>query len=275
MTMAGFVSAGGACSRPTFAVVVTQPAPTAPEITGNLLKMRTEYRRCRAVIPGSSRYDSGPAPNLLDRQGRHRHRQTRSDLPDSESAADNKPIEQGGTATFQINVRTSPQIPGRTTRYAASRCGTGFRNSWTCSAVNLSALPSSSSRRRQQPPLPGGSPNATTRPASILKWVFPSPDLDNDYAVDVGQTLSLIYAMKVPDVAAAGTNYANTPACGSTRHSPDIPGSPPPTSPRENIDPTQDANADAPKLIDPSNVFIPGVTVDKDAETSVTRPTTT
>ena len=138
-------------------------------------------------------------------------------------------------------------------------------------SVNLSALKYTKPIDGSPTNLPGGIATCDDAPGgSILKWVFPSPDLDNDYSIDVGQTLSLIYTMKVPDVAAAGTDYANTSGVRQYEAFTDIPGITAVYIPKENIDPTQDANADAPKLIDPSNVFIPGVTVDKDGETSVT-----
>ena len=137
--------------------------------------------------------------------------------------------------------------------------------------MNLSALEYIKPGDNTPAPLPGGIATCDDAPGgSILKWVFPSPDLDNDYSIDVGQTLSLIYTMKVPDVAAAGTDYANTAGVRQYEAFTDIPGITAVYIPKDNIDPTQDPNADAPKLIDPSNVFIPGVTVDKDAETSVT-----
>ena len=76
--------------------------------------------------------------------------------------------------------------------------------------------------------------------------------------------------MKVPDEAAAGTDYANTAGVRQYEAFTDIPGITATYIPKNNIDPTQDPKADAPELKDPSNVFIPGVTVDKDGKTSVT-----
>ncbi|MEI2620267.1 MAG: isopeptide-forming domain-containing fimbrial protein [Candidatus Nanopelagicales bacterium] len=268
----GFVSKGGVFEA-TFAVVVLKPGTgTKPEITGNLMKMRTENTAGVAQsYRDQAEYDLLPPPNLLIDKGVIATDKPAATYPTVSPLQDNKPIEQGGTATFQINVENRPQIPGSDYSVRGVQVWDRLPEQLTCSAVNLSALQFVQPRTGAQLPLPGGIAKCDDAPGeSILKWVFPSPDLDNDYAVDVGQTLSLIYAMKVPDVAAAGTNYANTAGVRQYEAFTDIPGITATYIPKENIDPTQDANADAPKLIDPSNVFIPGVTVDKDAETSVT-----
>jgi fimbrial isopeptide formation D2 family protein len=137
--------------------------------------------------------------------------------------------------------------------------------------VNLAALAYIKPGSSTELPLPAGI--ATCDDASggsILKWVFPTPDLADAYSIDVDQTLSLIYTMKVPDEAAAGTNYANTAGVRQFEAFTDIPGITATYIPAENIDPTQDPKADSPPLKDPSNVFIPGAEVAKDAETSLT-----
>ncbi len=78
--------------------------------------------------------------------------------------------------------------------------------------------------------------------------------------------------MKVPDEAAAGTNYVNTAGVRQYEAFTDIPGITAPYIPKNNIDPTQDPKADSPALNDPSNVFIKDVSVAKTAETSVDEP---
>ncbi len=268
----GFVPKGGVFEA-TFAVRVLEPGTgTAPEITGNLMKMRTENTAGVAQsYRDQAEYDLIPPPNLFIDKGVIATDKPSQTFPAVSPLQDNKPIEQGGTATFQINVENRPQIPGSDYSVRGVQVWDRLPEQLTCSAVDLSALEYIKPGTATQSALPGGIATCDNAPGgSIVKWVFPSPDLANDYSIDVDQTLSLIYTMKVPDVAAAGTDYANTSGVRQYEAFTDIPEITAEYIPENNIDPTQDAKADAPELTDPSNVFIPGVTVDKDGETSVT-----
>ncbi len=271
----GFVPKGGVFEA-TFAVQVLAPGTgTKPEITGNLMKMRTENTAGVAQsYRDQAEYDLLPPPNLFIDKGVIKTDKPNQSYPPvppvNGRLQDNKPIEQGGTATFQIDVSNRPQTPGSDYSVRGVQVWDRLPSQLDCSRINLTALEFVKPRTGERLPLPANI--ATCDDASggsILKWVFPSVDLANDYSIDVGQTLSLIYTMKVPDEAAAGTNYANTAGVRQYEAFTDIPGITATYIPKNNIDPTQDPKADSPALKDPSNVFIPGVTVDKDGTTSV------
>jgi len=268
----GFVPKNGVFEA-TFAVRVLEPGTgTKPEITGNLMKMRTENTAGVAQsYRDQAEYDLLPPPNLSIDKGVIATDKPSATYPAVSPLQDNKPIEQGGTATFQINIENQPQTPGSDYSVRGVQVWDRLPEQLTCSAVNLAALAYIKPGSSTELPLPAGI--ATCDDASggsILKWVFPTPDLADAYSIDVDQTLSLIYTMKVPDEAAAGTNYANTAGVRQFEAFTDIPGITATYIPAENIDPTQDPKADSPPLKDPSNVFIPGAEVAKDAETSLT-----
>ena len=83
-----------------------------PEITGNLMKMRTENTAGVAQsYRDQAEYGLLPPPNLLIDKGVIKTDKPNQTYPAVSPLQDNKPIEQGGTATFQINVSNRPQTP--------------------------------------------------------------------------------------------------------------------------------------------------------------------
>ena len=77
------------------------------------MKMRTENTAGVAQsYRDQAEYDLIPPPNLLIDKGVIATDKPAATFPAVSPLQDNKPIEQGGTATFQINVENRPQIPG-------------------------------------------------------------------------------------------------------------------------------------------------------------------
>jgi hypothetical protein len=101
----GFVPKNGVFEA-TFAVRVLEPGTgTKPEITGNLMKMRTENTAGVAQsYRDQAEYDLLPPPNLSIDKGVIATDKPSATYPAVSPLQDNKPIEQGGTATFQINI---------------------------------------------------------------------------------------------------------------------------------------------------------------------------
>ena len=110
----GFVAKDGVFEA-TFAVRVLAPGTgTKPEITGNLMKMRAENTAGVAQsYRDQAEYGLLPPPNLfIDKGVIATDKPAQTYPPDNGRLQDNKPIEQGGTATFQIDVINRPQTPG-------------------------------------------------------------------------------------------------------------------------------------------------------------------
>ena len=270
-----FVGPGNKVFEATFAVQVLKPGTgTRPKIAGNLMKMRTVNTAGEAQsYRDEANYDLLPPPDVaIDKGVIATDKPSATYPPVNNKLQDNKPIEQGGTATFQINVKNRNSLPGANYSVRGIQVWDNLPLQLRCAAVDMTSL-------KYIPPggtetaLPGGiatcDDGADATKPSILKWVFPSPDLTNTYSIEHDEMLGLIYKMKVPDVAAAGTNYANTAGVRQYEAFTDIPEQTATYIPAENIDPTQDAEANAPKAKDPSNVFIPGVVMAKTGETSL------
>ncbi len=253
-----------------FAVKVLQPAgANAPELTGNLMKMRTVNTSGEAQsYRDQEDFELVPPPNLDLDKGVVR---TTAPLQTYPPGTDNKPVQQGSTATFQVDLKNEgwPDIPGADYSVRGVQIWDVLPAGITCSAITdyryikpgtstVAALPVTVT---------------TSCTAGVVKWVFPTPDAGNAFSVPVGQTLSVLYDMAIPDPSSVSTNYANTAYVRSYDAFTDIPNTVATYFPKDNIDPSvPKEEQDAPPLTDPSNVFIEGVVMDKTSETSVNEP---
>ena len=263
----GFVPAGGVFEA-TFAVQVLKPGTgTKPEITGNLMKMRTENT---AGVAQSYRdqadYGLVPPPDLSIAKG---VRQTTAPAGTWNPPQDNKPVQQGSTAYFQIDIANNPRnLPGADYSVRGLQVWDALPTQLSCSNVDLGSLQWIKPGTATVAALPAGV--GVTCDAGMLKWVFPTPDSANDYSVASGQTVSLIYPMTIPNEASVSTNYQNTAYVRSFDAFTDIPNQTATYFPKNNVDtsvPVEDQ--DTPPLKDPSNVYIKNVTMAKTADTSV------
>ena len=253
-----------------FAVKVLQPAGAdAPELTGNLMKMRTVNTKGEAEsYRDQEDFELVPPPNLSLKKG---VRSTTAPVGSFDPPADNKPVQQGSTATFQVDLKNEgwSSIPGADYSVRGVQMWDVLPTGIDCAAITdyRYIKPGTSTPAA----LPG---TVTTSCASgIVKWVFPSPDTANDFSVPVGDTLSVLYDMAIPDPSSVSTTYANTAYVRSYDAFTDIPNTVATYFPKDNIDPNVPVtDQDAPPLTDPSNVFIEGVTMDKTSETSVNEP---
>lgn len=256
-----------------FAVKVLAPstAPT-PDLTGNLMKLRTENTEGKGYsFRDQVDFQIAPPPNLSITKGVIK---TTAPADTFDPPSDHKPVQQGSTATFQIDIKNTTRNGHPGSDYAAR----GIQ-SWdvlpagiTCAAISnhryikpgtntVAAL--TNHVTCQNPPVNG------QNTLSYIKWSFPTPDTANDFSVATGQTLSVLYDMALPTEISVSTQFNNTAYVRSfealTNNEGDETAS---FYPENNIDQTV-TSTNAPEMKDPSDVYVPNVSVSKSAQTSV------
>ena len=296
----GFVPKGGVFQA-TFAVRVLAPGTgTKPEITGNLMKMRTENTAGVAQsYRDQAEYGLVPPPDLAIEKGVY---QTFGPTPypvDAEYVppADDKPVREAGRATFQVDVTNRARgIDGADysvrglevwdvlpIEVPAINCSSIVAGSYTFfktkngTAESPTTLPANLVTCGDAPV----NVNGSTVTRQVIKWTLPLPDEpENTYSVASGDKLSLRYTVGIPQPVSVSTEWNNTAYVRTFSAFTDIPDVTAPYFPADNIDPqipkinlqNPELQWDSPALQDPSKIFIRPVDVEKDAETSRVEP---
>ena len=232
------------------------------------MKMRSEntagvaqlYRRRGRVRPV-------PPPNSIFSQGRTSYHRSRSLL---EPPKDNKPVQQGSKATFQVDVKNTgwPDIPGTDYSVRGVQVWDVLPTGIDCNAITNFRWIDPDDPDEDIVRLPVEV--EWTCAAGIIKWKFPSPDAKNLFSINVGDTLSVLYDMAIPNPSSVSTNYKNTSYVRKFDAFTDILDTVATYYPRDNIDPSvPEKDWDSPPLSDPSNVYVEDVTLDKSGFTSV------
>ncbi len=253
-----------------FAARVLRPATTAtPDLTGNLMKMRTVNTAGQAQSYRTQQdFTLLPPPNLSIAKG---VRQTSAPAAGPlNPPQDGRIVQQGSVATFQIDVKNTERPDTPPANYSARGIEVWdvLPDGIGCSAIGNYRYISPS----------GGSPQALfayvscvdQASGSTIRWPLPSPDLTNLFSVEPGQTLSLLYDMTIPNPVSVSTTFTNTAYVRSFTAFTDETGQTANYFPANNIDPSipkEDYNA--PEMKDPSNVKTADATVSKTGSTQI------
>ena len=258
-----------------FAAKVLKPATsTQPDVTGNLMKMRTVNTAGEAQsYRDEENFDLAPPPDLDITKG---VAATSAPAATFDPPADNKPVQQGSTATFQVDVKNNgfPAFPDIEYSVRGVQTWDVLPPGIACAAIsNFRYIPTSGGTPQA---LPNGIATCTDPPvngqsaSSIIKWAFPSPDSAGDYAIAPDETLSVLYDMAIPDPTSVSKRFDNTAYVRSMNAFTDVTGEVATYYPAENIDITvPEADWDSPEAKDPSWVYTKDVGVTKTATTSV------
>lgn len=195
-----------------FAARVLDPATGAlPELTGNLMKLATANTAGEAQsYRDQADYETAPPPDLSIIKGviaTDRPPGTTWPMPTT-TGRDSRVVQQGSTSTFRVDVKnadnaarnatvvgleTWDQLPAGITctdidayQYIAPRAGTGGTPVtldpayWTCNS-------------------------------GVISWSFPDAGTPGDvFELKSGETVSLLYNMKIPDELSVSTTFDNT-----------------------------------------------------------------
>jgi fimbrial isopeptide formation D2 family protein/uncharacterized repeat protein (TIGR01451 family) len=256
------------------AVTVLEPAaPPKPDLLGNLMKLRTEDSAGRVLSTRDSvDFSVAPGPNMGVTKGVY--------SVDSPANGPNPPntdgstITEDSTATFRVDLanRGREGFPGA--NYSVRGIGT-----WdvlpvgiTCAAVSDFAVATHgvlpAPTVLSTVPLPGGiatctNPGNPGHPAvssaygdstvqSVIVWSFPTPDSADTYSLEVNETMSLTYQMRLPSQISVSTRFDNVAAIESFRSFTNIADETseyypaqninPDAVPLENVDPASDTS---------------------------------
>ncbi len=258
-----------------FAARVLQPAgDDAPELTGNLMKMRTVNTAGEAQsFRDEENFSLAPPPNLTIKKG---VAATSNPAATFNPPADGKVVRQGSTATFQVDIKNDgfPDDPDIEYSVRGVQTWDVLPPGIACTAVdNFRYIPTSGGAAQ---PLPGGIAQCVTPPvngqsaSAYIKWTFPTPDNTAVYAIAPDETLSVLYDMDIPDPTSVSARFDNTAYVRSMDAFTDVTDVVATYYPENNIDTTvPEADWDAPEAKDPSWVITQDVTVTKVASTSV------
>ncbi|MEI2785802.1 MAG: hypothetical protein V9E82_08905 [Candidatus Nanopelagicales bacterium] len=270
-----FVVAPGAFFEVRFAARVLRPATTqAPDLTGNLMKMRTVNTAGQAQSYRTQQdFTLLPPPNLSIAKG---VRQTTAPAAGPlNPPQDGRIVQQGSVATFQIDVKNTERPDTPPANYSARGIEVWdvLPDGIGCAAIgNYQYISTSGGAPQalasyvvcQDPPVNGQNTK------SYIKWTLPNPDLTNLFSVDPDKTLSLLYDMTIPNPVSVSTTFTNTAHVRSFTAFTDETGQTASYFPDKNIDvaiPTEDYNA--PEMKDPSNVKTADATVSKTGSTQI------
>ncbi|MEZ5184234.1 MAG: hypothetical protein R2720_00675 [Candidatus Nanopelagicales bacterium] len=255
-----------------FAVRVLEPATgPQPELTGNLMKMATANTAGEAQsYRDQADYELAPPPDLSIRKG---VRETTAPAGSWNPPQDNKPVQQGSTATFQIDIKNTSQSAAIDALVRGVQTWDVLPPGIPCTSISnyqyikpgtSTPAPLSSYVTCVAPPVNG------QNLSSYIKWTFPSPDAADDYSIPPGDTLSVLYDMQLPAQIGVNQQFVNTGYVRSFEvlsNEDEIITYYPKNNIDETITPEQE---DAPELKDPSNVFTRNASAGKSATTSVT-----
>ncbi|MGB0113744.1 MAG: hypothetical protein WBP59_11035, partial [Ilumatobacteraceae bacterium] len=275
------------------AEVVAVPDNDVPQITGNLMKMRTESTEGQAR---SYRDRTGmaivPAPPVSILKGVEH-----VDVPLFTAAGpdeDDKEVREGSTVTFRLDVTNDGSaltFNDYSTRDfeiwdvlpAGIRCAQISNISYLGAADGtpvVDPLPAGQSAVRvctdpgdaDQPTFVGNGQR------SAIRWQFPvavedpnTPEADNEFwEIDAGQTRTLTFDMEIPSPTSISTTFLNTGAVRSFQAFTNVLDDTADYYPANNIDSSltsDDYTADA--ASDVSDVYTPGAVVTKSGVTEV------
>ncbi len=255
-----------------FAVRVLEPATgTQPEITGNLMKLATANTSGDAQsYRDQADYELAPPPDLSIKKGVRKTDRTIGHL--------NPPAgQQAGPAGVDRH------LPGRHQEHVAVRGHRrrGPRRPDVGRAAGRHPLREHlelrvHQARDQQPACRWAATSRASTPRSTARTsratssgTFPSPDAADDYSIPPGDTLSVLYDMKLPDQIGVNQQFVNTGYVRSFEvlsNENEIITYYPKNNIDETVTPEQE---DAPELKDPSNVFTRNAAAGKSATTSV------
>ncbi|MEZ5158118.1 MAG: isopeptide-forming domain-containing fimbrial protein [Candidatus Nanopelagicales bacterium] len=253
------------------AVRVLEPATgPEPELTGNLMKLATANTAGEAQsYRDQADYETAPPPDLSIKKG---VRETTAPAGTWNPPQDNKPVQQGSTATFQVDIKNTSQSAGIDAVVRGVQTWDVLPPGIPCANISnyeyikpgtTTRVPLASYVTCIDPPVNGQSTS------SYIKWEFPSPDAANDYSIPPGDTLSVLYDMKLPDQIGVNQQFVNTGYVRSFEvlsNENEIIAYYPKNNIDETVTPEQE---DAPELKDPSNVFTRNASAGKSADTSV------
>lgn len=241
-----FVNAGDTFQVRFSGVVVTDSGTSTPDITGNLMKFRSENTDGQAVsLRDQVDLRIAPAPPMSI----------------TKTASDTSPVA-GQAVTYTV----TPTNAGSAA--SGSDDAVSDIEVWdvlptaapgiTCADVSAISTP------------PGGVPGACDAGTNTVKWTIPGP-------VAAGASAgALTYVVTFPMTVAAGSSFTNTAGVRTYTTSPNVG---PATShyPASNIDPTACGANPLPTCDVPSakvnrTVTVPATTLDKSGTTSVTYP---
>ncbi len=249
---------------------VLQPAgPDAPELTGNLMKMRTVNTAGEAEsYRDEVQFDLAPPPNLSIKKG---VASTTAPAATFNPPADGKPVQQGSTATFQVDLKNEgfPDYPDVEYSVRGVQTWDVLPPGIACAAISdYRYIPTSGGAAQA---LPGGIATCTDPPvngqsaSAYIKWTFPSPDASDVYSIAPGKTLSVLYDMAIPDPTSVSTRFDNTAYVRSMNAFTDE------TEPGRHVLPGEehrhvgaDEAWDSPEAKDPSHVYIEDVACHQD-----------
>ncbi len=254
-----------------FAAKVLKPATSAtPDITGNLMKMRTVNTAGEAEsYRDEENFSLAPPPDVTIKKG---VAATTNPAATFNPPADGKTVRQGSTATFQVDISNAgfPGFPDIEYSVRGVQTWDVLPTGIACTAIgNFRYIPTSAGTPQA---LPGGIATCTDPPvngqstSAYIKWTFPP----TEYPIAPGETLSVLYDMAIPDPTSVTTRFDNTAYVRSMNAFTDVTGQVATYYPAENIDTTvPEADWDAPEAKDPSHVLTQNASASKSATTSV------
>lgn len=123
-------------------------------------------------------------------------------------------------------------------------------------------------------PTDGAYPSSLGGDRSVIRWAFPSPDLDDDHVIEPGSTRTLTYTVTMPSDLSAGLNgpnrIENTAGVRQVEGFSNIDGETATFVPADNIDPDLAGQSNIPSADDISWVVTPDTEVTKTGVTSIT-----
>lgn len=260
-----------------FAARVLRPASTiAPDLTGNLMKMRTVNTLGQAQSYRTQQdFTLLPPPNLSIAKG------VRSTTAPAAGPLnppqDGLIVQQGSVATFQVDVKNTVRPDAPPANYSARGIEVWdvLPKEVKCAAIsNFQYIPTAGGSpapltsyvvcQDPPPPVNGQSVN------SYIKWTLPDPDLSDAFAVAPDKKLSLLYDMNIPNPVSVSTTFTNTAYVRSFTAFTDETGETASYFPDKNIDITvPEADYNAPEMKDPSNVRTADASVAKTGSTQI------
>ena len=249
----------GAVFEAVVAVTVLEPTTGAkPDLLGNLMKLRTEDSAGRVLSTRDAvDFLVAPGPDIGVTKGVYSV-DSPSNGPNPPDT-DGIPVTEEATATFRVDIANTGRegFPGANFSVRGLSTWDVLPLGITCAAVSDFAVathgPLPAPTVLSTAPLPGGIATCTNpgNPAhptvnsaygnsavqSVIVWSFPTPDLTNTYSIDVSETMSLTYEMRLPAQISVSTRFENSAAIESFRSFTNVDGETSEYYPAQNINP--------------------------------------
>ncbi len=287
-----FVVPAGAVFEAVFGAIVLAPAPgPQPDLVGNLLKTVHQNTDGSVFVDRDSvDFEILPSANVSLQKGVY--------AVDAPPAGPNGPdtdgslVQEQSQVTYRLDISNAglPEFPDGDFGVLGVQAWDVLPLGLACDSISNYQFDAKAPTPNTSPVLaplptdlvtctdPGDANHPTVDPAygdsatqSIIVWQMPTPDLADTYRVNVGETLTLTYDLRMPDEVSVSSRFDNTAGVAEFRASTNRSDDTAPYYPANNIDgditPEQE---NAPAANDPSYVITDDAGLTKTQTTSIT-----